>query len=365
MHTEVMDFCRRELRRYLGPVARVLDVGSFNMNGSTRELFAPGVAYVGIDIHPGKGVDWVGAAHDFPASEGWDGEAFDALVSTECLEYDKHWERTLDACCRLVRPGGLVLITCASGGRAPHYTECWPDGYYRNLFARDVVPVLEAAGVCVLRAEQVRQGLDLQVVGVREDGAEVTRRDDREEPAWEELDPGISEAVRLLWDAGFQTTDSGDGSKAGSQEGALPYPHVFAVVEPARMAAEADRARGVPWGVLGLGEPEVEATYSPDDGVAVLAVSWPPPPPEEPEISAPEGLEVLEGDGGSLLWVELDGYRRLLVERGEQPCGLDPEQPLGRGVRLAFQDQGVGSLVLPEQEALRLADRVRDLARRG
>ena len=34
---------------------------------------------------------------------------------------------------------------------------------------------------------------------------------DRSEPPWQYLDPGIRAAVRVLWDAGFATTDSGDG----------------------------------------------------------------------------------------------------------------------------------------------------------
>lgn len=47
------------------------------------------------------------------------------------------------------------------------------------------------------------------------------------EPPWDELDEGICSLVRLLWLAGFDPIDSGDGSKAAWMEGALGVPHVF------------------------------------------------------------------------------------------------------------------------------------------
>lgn len=67
----------------------------------------------------------------------------------------------------------------------------------------------------------------------------------RTEPPWVELDPGIVETVRLLWDAGFQPTDSGDGmSKVGSgMEGVLPMPHVaIRVRRPIDLVGETTRA---------------------------------------------------------------------------------------------------------------------------
>lgn len=55
----------------------------------------------------------------------------------------------------------------------------------------------------------------------------------RAEPPWDDLDPGIRSVVRMLWEAGFAPTDSGDGvSKRGSgMEGVLPMPHVVVQVD--------------------------------------------------------------------------------------------------------------------------------------
>lgn len=167
MHAEVMSFVRRSAgdARAVDPkMGRVLDVGSFDMNGSTREIF-PGSEYVGIDIHAGPGVDWVGPAHLFPA-EGWDGRLFDVLVSTEALEHDPHWRKTLRACCSLVRPGGLIVLTCATGARAPHALHLWPDGYYANLSGADIHAPLSYVAVSGQFAV-VRGNEDLQFVGRR------------------------------------------------------------------------------------------------------------------------------------------------------------------------------------------------------
>lgn len=167
MHGSVMDFCRGMVQRARAakiPMGRVLDVGSFDMNGSTRDLF-PGSDYFGLDIHDGPGVDWVGAAHEFPG-KGWDGRLFDVLVSTEALEHDPHWEKTLRACCALVKPGGMVMFTCATDKREPHALHLWPNGYYGNLSADQLRPVLAKVAVEGSFAV-VRGNEDLQFFGRR------------------------------------------------------------------------------------------------------------------------------------------------------------------------------------------------------
>lgn len=52
-------------------------------------------------------------------------------------------------------------------------------------------------------------------------------------------DPGIRDIVRLLQEHGFETCDSGDGSKDGEMGCALPYPHVVVQTGPATMREEA------------------------------------------------------------------------------------------------------------------------------
>lgn len=86
---------------------------------------------------------------------------------------------------------------------------------------------------------------------------------------YSELDPGIRDVVRVMREAGFDTTDSGDGvSKPKDDMCVLEYPHVFAVTEPARMVPEADRLAAL----LGP-EWDVDVSYSPRSGKAFLAAA--------------------------------------------------------------------------------------------
>ena len=79
------------------------------------------------------------------------------------------------------------------------------------------------------------------------------------------LDSGVRDIVYALIDAGFRTTDSGDGSKVGWMEDALPFPHVVAMSSPESMVEDAHRMLShLPDGWV------VEATYSTEDGYCTL-----------------------------------------------------------------------------------------------
>lgn len=94
------------------------------------------------------------------------------------------------------------------------------------------------------------------------------------------LDPGIRDLVIALNDAGFQTTDSGDGvSKAEDieNEDALPWAHVSIRVHPEDMIEEADRLSE--W-MLTWSENDdrfidcqIEATYFPRVDLGIIVVS--------------------------------------------------------------------------------------------
>jgi hypothetical protein len=84
------------------------------------------------------------------------------------------------------------------------------------------------------------------------------------------LDPGIRGTVRWLQENGFHTTDSGDGASKSdliATGDALDFPHVFMTCAPEVLVSEARRLYAM-LGSFGT----VEATYSPNDGIAVLAL---------------------------------------------------------------------------------------------
>lgn len=92
-----------------------------------------------------------------------------------------------------------------------------------------------------------------------------------------ELDPGIRDIVAHLRAAGFETTDSGDGRSKEPDPEVMPFAHMAIASEPARLLADADAAlaflaaAGVPPGF------QVEATYWPIGGNAVVLITWPGP----------------------------------------------------------------------------------------
>lgn len=138
-HKAQRDFCKQVRERFPDHFKRVnaIDVGSLDINGNNRDLFRKS-NYVGIDLHPGENVDVVGMAHEVMhtikpkevINYAWnphlkriepDGR-FDTIISTEALEHDRNWKTTLACIYNKLRPGGLMIITCASTGRPEHGT---------------------------------------------------------------------------------------------------------------------------------------------------------------------------------------------------------------------------------------------------
>jgi SAM-dependent methyltransferase len=141
-------FCREVKERFpeFFHNSRVLEIGSRNINGSVREGFAA-CEYVGVDCHPGPAVDVVCLGHEYPGEP----ESFDVVCSAETLEHDPHAARTIAHMLRLLRPGGLLFMTCAGTGRAEHGTirtgeSYGPDaGFYRNVTVAEFLRWLLAA----------------------------------------------------------------------------------------------------------------------------------------------------------------------------------------------------------------------------
>ena len=118
---------------------KVLEIGSLNINGSVRQFFEPD-QYIGCDLGEGAGVDIVCQGHELP----YPNESFDVVISCECFEHDRHWEKTFQKMIDLVRTGGLVIFSCATIGRPEHGTTRtspadapFTNDYYRNLREED------------------------------------------------------------------------------------------------------------------------------------------------------------------------------------------------------------------------------------
>jgi len=97
--------------------AKILEIGAHDVNGSIRPFF-DGSDYTGVDLSEGKGVDLVSSGHELRFPDA----SFDLTVSCECFEHNPEWGATFTNMCRMTKPGGIVMFTCASTGRLEHGT---------------------------------------------------------------------------------------------------------------------------------------------------------------------------------------------------------------------------------------------------
>ncbi|MEF3168907.1 MAG: glycosyltransferase [Deltaproteobacteria bacterium] len=156
-HVQQREFClavKQKFPEYFKDKL-VLDIGSLDINGNNQYLFE-NCHYIGIDIAPGRNVDIVCKGHELALPDS----TFDVIISTECLEHDKYWDKTLQNAVRLLKPGGLLLVTCATTGRPEHGTrrtspidapllqhfDDWAD-YYKNLEESDFRQALDIESI--------------------------------------------------------------------------------------------------------------------------------------------------------------------------------------------------------------------------
>ena len=106
----------------------VIEVGSYNINGSLREPMVrlnPS-KYVGVDITEGPCVDQVCKAEDVLSTFG--AESFDTVISTEMMEHVENWKNVVHNLKGVCKKGGVILITTRSVGFPKH--EC-PSDFWR------------------------------------------------------------------------------------------------------------------------------------------------------------------------------------------------------------------------------------------
>jgi len=153
MHDSVRAYVEKHTRK-LGHAPAVLEVGALDINGGVRDLFPGAVQYLGVDLDPGPGVDLVADAHELDRlaevhqDETMAAGRFDLVLCLEMLEHDDAPWLTAGQLCRMVRPGGTVIVTARGNGFPEHNR---PD---RWRFMRDGIrSLLEDAGLTVKRLD--------------------------------------------------------------------------------------------------------------------------------------------------------------------------------------------------------------------
>lgn len=128
MNDSVFEWVGKQVAAHgLRDVSPVLEVGSYDVNGTVRPHFRA-ARYVGVDVIEGPGVDRVVASTAFPFDTGF----FETVVSTEMLEHAEFPAPVLWEIWRVLRPGGVLILTTRSEGFPPHN----PPDYHRFSIAQ-------------------------------------------------------------------------------------------------------------------------------------------------------------------------------------------------------------------------------------
>lgn len=169
MHAEAMQWVKQHVAG--NEFDRVIELGSRDVNGSVRDLF-PGAEFVGVDIGDGPGVDVVCDAADYVTDQ-----PADCVVSTEMLEHTARARETVIAAFNMLKPGGMLVMTAAGPGRAPHSAV---DGrtlregeFYENVHPDALAFWLEEAGFERCVVDQRRAPADVRCVAYKPVGEGV------------------------------------------------------------------------------------------------------------------------------------------------------------------------------------------------
>lgn len=125
----------RELleKNYQQDTIKLLDVGSYGVNGTYKEIFSdsPRYLYTGLDVTPGPNVDYVPS--DAYRWSGLEDESFDAIISGQAFEHIEYPWLIIEEMNRVLKTNGLICIVAPSRGPEHKYpVDCWryyPDGF--------------------------------------------------------------------------------------------------------------------------------------------------------------------------------------------------------------------------------------------
>jgi len=157
-HPSCLSFVARAIQREEIENKRVLEIGSFNINGSARsivELLKPS-KYIGIDIKKGKDVDVVCNIEDIIDRFG--AESFDVVLTTELLEHVKNWKLAVSNIKRVLKKNGIVIITTRSRG---YYYHPDPDDFWR-FEVDDIKKIFSDFDIEMLDRDSSRPGIFLK-----------------------------------------------------------------------------------------------------------------------------------------------------------------------------------------------------------
>jgi SAM-dependent methyltransferase len=125
MHDTAMEFGKLFFDTYVIGTKRlkIVDVGSFDVNGSLRSAAPVHCEYIGVDFEAGKGVDVV--IKD-PYSFPFDSDTIDIVVCASCFEHAEFFWLVFNEIQRILKPTGVAYINAPSNGCFHRFpVDCW------------------------------------------------------------------------------------------------------------------------------------------------------------------------------------------------------------------------------------------------
>ena len=121
----------------------ILEIGSYDVNGSIRDFIPSSKRYFGVDLIEGPSVDYVYDGQNLSLNK-----KFDLGLCFEVFEHDPYYVNTFKNLYSHLVENGILIFTCASTGRIEHGTSRTDIGaspgsneigwnYYKNLKRRD------------------------------------------------------------------------------------------------------------------------------------------------------------------------------------------------------------------------------------
>ena len=105
--------------------SKILDVGSYDVNGSYKHLFEKeGYIYKGLDMEAGPNVDLV--PKNAYIWEEIENDAYDVVISGQALEHIEFFWITIEEMVRVTKENGLICIIAPNGFEEHRYpVDCW------------------------------------------------------------------------------------------------------------------------------------------------------------------------------------------------------------------------------------------------
>jgi len=94
--------------------AKVMDLGSYDINGSFKPLMKEGWSYLGVDRVNGPNVDaLVTDDYKLPC----EAKTMDLVISSACLQYVRNPFRMMSSVYSILKPSGMVIVCTAGSER--------------------------------------------------------------------------------------------------------------------------------------------------------------------------------------------------------------------------------------------------------